>query len=190
MKSIQVFCGSSSGKNEVYHQAALALGDLLIEKNIDLVYGAGNVGLMGIIANRMLEKGGHVIGVIPDFLMKKEVGHTGISELIIVDSMHIRKVKMYERSEGTIVLPGGYGTLDELFEMLTLVQLGQQAHPIGILNINGYFDHLLRQLDHMVKEEFLKPFHRALLIDAATPEELIHKMETFEKPAVKGKWWN
>ena len=118
MKSIQVFCGSSSGKNEVYHQAALALGDLLIEKNIDLVYGAGNVGLMGIIANRMLEKGGHVIGVIPDFLMKKEVGHTGISELIIVDSMHIRKVKMYERSEGTIVLPGGYGTLDELFEML------------------------------------------------------------------------
>jgi len=189
MNSIQVFCGSSSGKNPVYATIAQDLGYLLAEKGIDLVYGAGNVGLMGVLADAALEKNGTVIGVIPHFLMDKEVGHTGISELILVDSMHIRKVRMYERSEGTIVLPGGFGTLDELFEMLTLVQLGQQQHPIGILNAFGFFDPLLAQLDQMVKEQFLKPFHRAILLDAPDAESLISKMENYQTPEAQGKWW-
>ena len=189
MKSIQVFCGSSMGNNPLYTQAAADLGNFLADRSIDLVYGAGNVGLMGVLAETVLEKGGNVIGVIPHFLMEKEVGHTGITELILVDSMHIRKVKMYERSEGTIVLPGGFGTLDELFEMLTLVQLGQQKHPIGILNVGGYFDLLLAQLDHMVQEQFLKPFHREIMLDAPDAETLYEKMAAFEVPVDRGKWW-
>ena len=189
MKAIQVFCGSSSGKNPVFAQAAEDLGRIFIDQNIELVYGAGNVGLMGIIANTMLAKGGKVIGVIPEFLMKKEVGHRGLTELIIVDGMHTRKVEMYKRAQGTIVLPGGFGTLDELFEMLTLAQLEQHPYPIGILNINGYFDHLLAQLDRMVQEEFLKDFHRDLLLSAPDPITLLDKMRAFEPLDDKGKWW-
>jgi uncharacterized protein (TIGR00730 family) len=144
---------------------------------------------MGVIANTLLDGGGTVIGVIPDFLMQKEVGHTEISELIIVDSMHTRKVEMYKRCEGTIVLPGGFGTLDEMFEMLTLAQLEQHPHPIGILNINGYFDALLQQLDYMVEEQFLRPFHRAILLHDSDPNELLKKMEAYEPPSNLGKWW-
>jgi uncharacterized protein (TIGR00730 family) len=189
MKAIQVFCGSSLGNKQVYIDAARELGQLFLDRNIDLVYGAGNVGLMGIIANTMLEGKGTVIGVIPDFLMAKEVGHSGISELIIVDGMHTRKVEMYKRAEGTIVLPGGFGTLDELFEMLTLAQLEQHPHPIGILNINGYFDLLIQQLDLMVEEQFLRPFHREILLHDANPEALLKKMEAYEPPTNLGKWW-
>lgn len=189
MKAIQVFCGSSVGKNPVYAASAKKLGEVLLEQEIDLVYGAGNVGLMGIIANTMLEGGGTVIGVIPEFLMQKEVGHTAISELIIVDGMHTRKVEMYKRAQGTIVLPGGYGTLDEMFEMLTLAQLEQHPHPIGLLNINGYFDHLIRQLDFMVEEQFLRPFHRSILLHDSVPEALLKKMVTYEAPTNLGKWW-
>jgi hypothetical protein len=189
MKAIQVFCGSSSGKDPIYAASAKKLGEVFVERGIDLVYGAGNVGLMGVIANTMLEQGGTVIGVIPDFLMKKEVGHNGISELIIVDGMHTRKVEMYKRAQGTIVLPGGFGTLDELFEMLTLAQLEQHPYPIGLLNIKGYFDHLLAQLDHMVQEQFLQPFHRNLLLSAPDPESLLEKMRTFQPLSDQGKWW-
>lgn len=189
MKAIQVFCGSSSGKDPIYAASAKQLGNVFIENSIDLVYGAGNVGLMGIIANTMLDQGGKVIGVIPDFLMKKEVGHKGISELILVDGMHTRKVEMYKRAQGTIVLPGGFGTLDELFEMLTLAQLEQHPYPIGLLNIKGYFNHLLAQLDHMVAEKFLKDFHRNLLLSAADPHALIEKMLAFQPLGDKGKWW-
>ena len=189
MKAIQVFCGSSLGNKQVYIDAARELGQLFLDRNIDLVYGAGNVGLMGIIANTMLEGKGTVIGVIPEFLMAKEVGHSGITELIIVDGMHTRKVEMYKRAEGTIVLPGGFGTLDELFEMLTLAQLEQHPHPIGILNINGYFDLLIQQLDLMVEEQFLRPFHREILLHDANPEALLKKMEAYEPPTNLGKWW-
>lgn len=189
MKAIQVFCGSSSGQNPIYAKAAQELGQVFVDQNIDLVYGAGNVGLMGIIANTMLEQGAKVIGVIPEFLMKKEVGHHGITELILVDGMHTRKVEMYKRAQGTIVLPGGFGTLDELFEMLTLAQLEQHPYPIGILNISGYFDHLIAQLDHMVQEGFLKDFHRELLLSAADPITLLEKMRAFEPLGDKGKWW-
>ena len=190
MKSIQVFCGSSSGKNPIYTQAAIELGEIFIEEEIALVYGAGNVGLMGAIANKMLDEGGTVIGVIPDFLMKKEVGHKGITELIIVDSMHVRKVEMYKRAEGTIVLPGGFGTLDELFEMLTLAQLEQHPHPIGIYNVNGYFDYLGQQLDRMVEEQFLKPFHRNMLFSESDPRVLLQKMRNYEYVIAEGKWWD
>lgn len=189
MKAIQVFCGSSLGNKQIYIDAATSLGKIFLKRGINLVYGAGNVGLMGIIANTMLEGGGTVIGVIPDFLMQKEVGHTKIDELIIVDGMHTRKVEMYKRAEGTIVLPGGFGTLDELFEMLTLAQLEQHPHPIGILNINGYFDLLIQQLDHMVKEQFLRPFHRDILLHDSDPEALLEKMAAYEPPTNLGKWW-
>lgn len=189
MKAIQVFCGSSLGNKQIYIDAARKLGQIFLAHNIDLVYGAGNVGLMGIIANTVLEGKGTVIGVIPDFLMAKEVGHEGISELIIVDGMHTRKVEMYQRAEGTIVLPGGFGTLDELFEMLTLAQLEQHPHPIGILNINGYFDFLIQQLDHMVEEQFLRPFHRDILLHEADPEILLEKMKAYKPTPNLGKWW-
>ncbi|HKK75348.1 MAG TPA: TIGR00730 family Rossman fold protein [Saprospiraceae bacterium] len=189
MKAIQVFCGSSLGNKQVYIDAAKRLGEIFLERQIDLVYGAGNVGLMGIIANTMLAGKGTVIGVIPEFLMAKEVGHSEISELILVDGMHTRKVEMYKRAEGTIVLPGGFGTLDELFEMLTLAQLEQHPHPIGILNINGYFDLLIQQLDHMVEEQFLRPFHREILLSDADPEALLKKMAAYEPATNLGKWW-
>jgi len=189
MKAIQVFCGSSTGKGAIYSAAAQQLGEIFLKREISLVYGAGNVGLMGVIANTLLEGNGKVIGVIPDFLMEKEVGHTGITELIIVDGMHTRKVEMYKRAEGTIVLPGGFGTLDELFEMLTLAQLEQHPHPIGLLNINGYFDLLLQQLDYMVKEQFLRPFHREILLHDSTPEGLLEQMAAYQPATNLGKWW-
>lgn len=189
MKAVQVFCGSSLGNKQVYIDAAKRLGEIFLERDIDLVYGAGNVGLMGIIANTMLAGEGTVIGVIPEFLMAKEVGHSEISELILVDGMHTRKVEMYKRAEGTIVLPGGFGTLDELFEMLTLAQLEQHPHPIGILNVNGYFDLLIQQLDHMVEEQFLRPFHRKILLYDADPEALLQRMATYKPATNLGKWW-
>jgi uncharacterized protein (TIGR00730 family) len=176
MNSVAVFCGSSKGNHPLYVQLANDLGVLLAQRSITLVYGAGNIGLMGAVADGALKNGGHVIGSIPHFIKEKEVCHTGLSELFAVDTMHERKQIMAEKSEGFIILPGGFGTLDELFEILTWKQLKLHAFPIGILNWNGYYDHLIAHIEHMIQEGFVKPQFRKLFIvekDAAT---LLDKM--------------
>ena len=188
MKSAVVFCGANTGSNPIYSDAAAEMGRLLVQRNIQIVYGAGKVGLMGVLANSALEAGGEVIGVIPFFLRKKEVCHEALSKLYVVDSMHERKIKMAQLSDAVIVLPGGYGTMYEVFEMLTLAQLGQGAHPIGFLNINGFFNPLIQQLELMVAEGFLKPTHRKLALVAQTIPELLDKLEQYETPSREGKW--
>ncbi len=188
MKSIAVYCGSNKGKRPIYAEAAATLGNYLATQNIDVVYGAGNVGLMGIVADRALEAGGRVIGVIPHFLRKWEVCHEGLSELIIVDSMHERKVEMTRLSQGAIILPGGFGTLDELFEIITLVQLEQEQQPIGLLNVEGYYDHLIAHLDRMTEEGFVHSKHRAMVYANADMDKLVKDMNAhvFEKVQ---KWY-
>lgn len=188
MQSAVVFCGANTGANPIYTEAAVEMGRALAQRNIRIIYGAGKVGLMGVLAEAALRAGGEVIGVIPFFLRKKEVCHEGLSKLYVVDSMHERKIKMAQLSEAAIVLPGGYGTLDEVFEILTLAQLGQGRHPAGILNINGFYDALIAQLDHMRAEGFLKPAHRELLIVADTVSSLLDKLEGYEAPPGEGKW--
>lgn len=188
MRSILVFCGSNTGDHSIYQTAAYELGKTLAEKSIRLIYGAGNVGLMGILADAALAHGGMVMGIIPDFLRDKEVCHEGLTELIIVKSMAERKLIMAKQCDGVITLPGGYGTLDELFEMLTLAQLSQMNLPVGILNIHGFFDPLLNQLDLMHREKFLKTAHRQLLIAAEDIHTLLLKMSTFKMEEPVGKW--
>lgn len=188
MKAVQIFCGSNAGNDPVFARITQHLADILIRENLTLVYGGGNVGLMGILADRMLEQEGTVIGVIPTFLQEREVCHAGLTELILVDSMHERKIEMAERSDGVIVLPGGFGTMDEFFEMLTLVQLSQLEQPIGILNTNGFYDLLLRQLDHMLAMGFLKPQHRAMVISDADAEVLLQKLRDYSPAQKTGKW--
>jgi uncharacterized protein (TIGR00730 family) len=188
MKSILVFCGSNKGTHPIYTKIARQTGALLAERGYRIVYGAGNVGLMGALADAALEKEGYVIGVIPYFLQEKEVCHEGLTELHVVDSMHERKVRMAKLSDGVLVLPGGYGTLDELFEMLTLVQLGKARHPLGLLNVSGYYDHLIAHLYHMQREGFLRDQHRELLLADDNLEDLLKRMEHFRMPAAKGKW--
>jgi uncharacterized protein (TIGR00730 family) len=190
MKAIAVFCGSSKGSNPIYARMARQLGEALVEANITMIYGAGNVGLMGVIADAMLEKGGKVIGVIPGFLKEKEVCHGGLTELFVVDSMHERKVKMAELSDGVIVLPGGYGTLDELFEMLTLVQLGQDDQPIGILNVNGYYDHLKQHIELMHRERFLREVHLNMVLFDTQIDSLLQQLQEYEFEPPQGKWWD
>ena len=188
MQSALVFCGANSGNNPIYAETAKATGKMLAEQGVRLVYGAGKVGLMGEVAEGALQAGGEVIGVIPFFLRKAEVCHEGLSHLYVVDSMHERKIKMAQLSDTVIVLPGGYGTLDEVFEMLTLAQLGQGAHPNCFLNLNGYFDLLLQQLDRMEQEGFLKPIHRQLSLTASSLPEMFQKLEAYEAPPKEGKW--
>lgn len=154
MKSICVFCGAGKARNPVYNDRARELGNLIAERNIKLVYGGASVGLMGTVADGVLEKGGDVYGILPDFLFKKEVGHTGIQKLEIVDSMHIRKQKMYESSDAFIILPGGIGTLDEFFEVFTWSQLELHNKPIGLYNINNYFNKLLNFISETIAEGF------------------------------------
>lgn len=187
MKTICVFCGANSGFSGVYAEAARSLGRLLASRGIRMVYGAGKVGLMGIIADEMLAHGGEVIGVIPHFLMAKEVGHTGLTELIQTDTMHERKKIMADLSDGFIAMPGGFGTMDELNEILTWAQLGLHGDPIGLLNVAGYFDPLLGMFDHMVKEGFLRQENRAIVLDDTNEMALLAKMEAFVPPGVP-KW--
>ncbi len=187
-RSIVVFCGSNPGKLPAPAATAKRCGQWLARRHIDIVYGAGNIGLMGVLADAALAEGGRVIGVIPGFLKEKEVCHTGLSELHVVDSMHERKIIMARLSQAVLVLPGGYGTLDELFEMLTLVQLGQHTHPIGILNEDGFYAPLLQQLDHMEASGFLRPEHRRLILDGPSLEGLLERMQTYEPPQTQGKW--
>ena len=176
MRSIAVYCGSSSGSKSVYAEGAKSLGQHLAKAKIELIFGAGCVGLMGIVADAVLENGGQATGVIPTFLVKWEVAHKGLTEMIEVETMHERKQIMCDRADAVIVMPGGFGTLDEFFEMLTWAQLGLHKKPIGVLNINGYFDHLFAQLDHMVQEGFLKKQNKDLVIVSDDVNTLLEKL--------------
>lgn len=187
MKSILVYCGANSGTSPIYKQTAIDLGKIMAERNIRLVYGGGSVGLMGTIADAVLENGGDVVGIIPHFLDKMEVGHKNLPEIHKVDTMHQRKAMMEQMCDGIITLPGGYGSMDELFEILSWSQLGLHQKPIGLLNVNGFYDYLLLQLDKMVTEGFLKQPNRDLLIVSDNIEDLLLKMEDF-KPSHHTKW--
>lgn len=164
MQSICVFCGSGRGGDLIYEESARRLGHLLAERGIGLVFGAGHIGLMGVVADAVLEKGGTAVGMIPQALVDKELAHSGLTELHVVETMHQRKALMAERAEAFIALPGGLGTCDELFEILTWRQLQIHTKPIGILNIGGYFDDLLNWINHAIGEDFIRPSHRELFI--------------------------
>ena len=187
MKSITVFCGSNSGFRTDYAEAARALAQIFVRQNIRLVYGGGNVGLMGIIADEVMRRGGEVVGIIPDSLDQKEVGHRGITELRVVSSMHERKALMAELADGFIAMPGGIGTFEEFFEILTWAQLGFHEKPCAILNIAGYYDGLLALCDNAVTEGFLRPAHRQLILEDSNPEFLLEKMRNL-KPLPVEKW--
>ncbi len=181
MNSIAVFCASSLGNSTIYQQAAQAVGTLLVERDMTLVYGGGRVGLMGVVADTVMQLGGKAIGVIPRFLATAEIAHQGLTELIMVESMHQRKLKMSELSEGVITLPGGYGTLEELTEMLTWSQLQLHSKPIGILNVNGYYDHLIQLFDCMVQEGMLKESNRNIALFSNDPADLLQQMEAYRQ---------
>lgn len=187
MKSIVVFCGSADGYSELYKEAAYELGAILAERRVELVFGGGKVGLMGAVADGALNNGGKVIGVIPDFLKTKEVGHEGLTKLITVDSMHARKLRMHELSDGIIAMPGGWGTMEELFEMMTWGQLGLHQKPIGILNVNGFYDAFTALVTNMVTEGFLKEIYQEMLLVSPDPLELLDMMNNYTPPEVK-KW--
>lgn len=187
LKSVCVFCGSSLGSRAIYAAAAVSLAKYFAATNITLVYGGSKVGLMGLLADTVLAAGGKVIGVIPQVLVAKEVAHQGLSDLRIVDSMHQRKALMAELSDAFIALPGGYGTFEEFCEVLTWKQLGLQSKPCGLLNVEGYYDYLLRLFDHAVTEQFLKPEHRRLVLSSDNPAALVRKLFTTPAPAVD-KW--
>jgi len=182
MKRIAVFCGSSKGFNKEYATEAEKLGDYFAKNNIGLVYGGGKIGIMGAIADRMIRSNAEVIGVIPGLLKHEEVAHTDLSEMIVTKKMSKRKVKISKLVDGYIALPGGFGTLDEIFEALTLGQLGIENKAIGILNTNQFFKHTLLQLDHMVQEGFLKKENRDMIMVSESVEDLIEKMQSYKAP--------
>lgn len=187
MKRITVFCGSSFGTDDVYRSEAFLVGQTLARQGKELVYGGANVGLMGVVADGVLSEGGKATGVLPYFMQEKEIAHQGLTELILVDSMHERKTKMNELCDAAIALPGGFGTMEEFFEMLTWAQLGLHKKPLGLLNTAGFYDALLTLADTMVQQGFLKQLNRDMLISAATIGELLDKMHQYVPPAVI-KW--
>ena len=187
LKAVCIYCGSSPGENIAYREAASLLGRIFAERGIRLIYGGGSVGLMGVAADACLAGGGEVIGVIPRLLMEKEVGHKHLTKMYVVENMHERKALMTDLADGFIALPGGYGTLDELFEALTWLQLGYHGKPVGILNVAGFFDHLLKFIDHARDERFLRPQHHASLSTDVDLTKLLDKMEAAEAPDAS-KW--
>jgi uncharacterized protein (TIGR00730 family) len=187
MKRITVFCGSSSGTDGIYEKHAFKLGESLAEHKIGLVYGGTNVGLMDAVANGSLSKGGEVIGVLPVFIKIRGIDHKNLTELILVDTMHERKTRMNELSDGTIALPGGFGTLEEFFEVLTWGQLGLHRKPAGIMNINGFYNPLKDLTEKMVKEGFLKEENLKMLLISDDIENLLEQMENYIAPTVS-KW--
>ncbi len=189
MKSICVFCGSSTGNDPAYASAAAALGGALAESDITLVYGGGHVGLMGTVADAALHAGGEVIGVIPKALIEREIGHTDLTKLHVVNSMHERKALMSELSDGFVVLPGGNGTLEEFFEVLTWAQLGEHQKPCGLLNVANFYDPLLAVFDHMTATGFVREQHRHLVLVETVPQALIEAFASF-KPSTTPKWIN
>jgi uncharacterized protein (TIGR00730 family) len=184
MKSIVVFCGSSEGYDESYREAAYNLGAMLAARNVRIIYGGGRIGLMGALADGAIEHGGLITGVIPYFLHTKEIAHPGLTELITVDTMHERKLKMQELSDGVITLPGGWGTMEEMFEMLTWGQLGLHAKPVGLLNVNGYYEALKTMSNYMVQEGFLSECASTSLLMSESMEELIELMDAYTAPDI------
>ena len=187
MNKITVFCGSSLGNDKGFEGQAERLGEKLASENIALVYGGANVGLMGALANAVLKNSGKVIGVLPKFLQSKEIAHSGLTELILVNSMHERKTLMNDLCDGAIALPGGFGTLEEDFEMLTWGQLGLHKKPIGLLNVNGFYDNLINFLDNTVDKGLLKETNRKMVLVSDNIEGILTKMKTYKAPNM-GKW--
>ena len=187
MKRVCVFCGSSPGVRKSYALAATKLAENLVASGLSIVYGGGNVGLMGALADAALQAGGEVIGVIPDMLAAKELAHAGLTELRVVGSMHERKALMAELSDAFIAMPGGYGTFEEFCEILTWTQLGLKQSPCGLLNIDGYYNHLLKLFDHAVAEQFVKPVHRRMVLDDSDPASLVARLKGYSAPVVD-KW--
>jgi uncharacterized protein (TIGR00730 family) len=187
LQRLCVYAGSNRGADPAYADAAAALARLLAERGIGLVYGGGHVGLMGVLADNVLEAGGEAIGVMPQSLVDREIAHTGLTELRVVSSMHERKALMADLADGFVAVPGGIGTLEELIEAYTWSQLGIHRDPVGLLNVGGYYDELAGFLDTAVEARFLVEQHRRLLVIARTPEELLERFAAFEPPAV-AKW--
>ncbi|MBV7531266.1 TIGR00730 family Rossman fold protein [Chitinophaga sp. sic0106] len=187
MKRIAVYCGSSMGSNDIFKEQAMLLGAALAKKGIGVVYGGARVGLMGAIADGALSEGGEVIGVLPHFLQKKELAHNGLTDLILTDTMHERKAKMNELCDGVVALPGGFGTMEELFEMLTWGQLGLHHKPIGLLNTAGFYDALITLAENMTTKGFLSPGNKNMLLHSHNINQLIDIMENY-KPLEGPKW--
>ncbi len=187
MQSLCVFCGSGVGNDPAFGQMAEALGQALVDRQITLVYGGGNIGLMGVIADEVMRGGGRAIGVIPKQLVEKELAHQGITELRVVGSMHERKALMAASADGFLALPGGYGTIEEFSEVLTWGQLGLHGKPMGLLNVSGYFDHFLRFLDHAVEVRLLRPEHRQLVLESDRAETLLQRMTDWRSSPLP-KW--
>ncbi len=187
MKALCVYCGSNPGFRGIYAEAAEALGRALAERGITLVYGGAAKGLMGRIADAVLDAGGEVQGVIPQALMHKEIAHTGITRLHMVDTMHERKALMAKLSDGFVAMPGGFGTLEEIIEIVTWAQLRFHGKPCGLFNVDGYFDHLVAYLEHAEREGFLKPEHRRMLMVADEPRALLEAYERYSAPSTE-KW--
>lgn len=185
MQSIAVFCGSSDGASPVYKESALALGHELAARNLTLIYGGASVGLMGAVADGVLERGGKVVGILPHFLHSREIAHSSLTELIVVDSMHERKLRMSELADGFIALPGGPGTLEEYFEIFTWAQLGLHQKPCGLLNINHYYDSLITHFDIMTGEQFMHDKYRSIVLTDTTPQGMLDQFSSYAPPAVK-----
>jgi uncharacterized protein (TIGR00730 family) len=180
IKSLCVYCGSNFNGDPELKAAVEQLAEAMVSQNIELIYGGGSVGVMGLIADAILARNGKVIGVIPQFLMDKEVGHQHLTEMIVTENMHQRKQKMADLADGFLILPGGFGTLEEFFEVLTWLQLGLHKKPIGVLNIKGFYDPLFKQMDVMVDQKFLKPINRTLVFNEEDPTQMISLMHSFE----------
>jgi len=187
MKRVTVFCGSSNGTDDVFRSKAILLGKTLALHKIELIYGGAKVGLMGAVADGVLNEGGKVIGVLPHFLSTKEIAHDGLTELILVDSMHERKTKMNELCDGVIALPGGFGTLEELFEMLTWAQLGLHKKPIALFNVNGFYDQLISMIQTTVDQGFLQETNQKMLLVSSDVDDLLTQMTDYTAPIVP-KW--
>jgi len=187
LRNLCVYCGSNPGRQGIYLEAARELGRIMAERGIGLVYGGASVGVMGAIADAVLEAGGRAVGVIPESLVRKELAHGGLTELHVTGSMHERKRLMADRADGFLALPGGAGTLEEIFEVWTWAQLGDHRKPCGLYNVGGYYDGLAQFLDHAAGEQFLKPEHRAMLIVEDDARRLLERFAAYEAPTVP-KW--
>ena len=187
MKRVCVFCGSNNGFRPQYADAAIAMAAAMVQRGLGLVYGGGNVGLMGTIADAVMRQGGKVIGVIPDALVERELAHGDVTEMIVVRSMHERKAKMAELADAFIAMPGGFGTFEEFCEIVTWAQLGLHRKPCGLLNVEGYYDPLLALFDHAVSEGFLRPANRLLVIQESDPGRLLENLSSYTLPVTE-KW--
>jgi len=187
MKSIAVFCGANDGSLPIYSEKAQHLGGKLAEMGIRVIYGGAKIGIMGKVAEGALNAGGEVIGVIPNFLQTVEVAHENLTQLLVVETMHERKTKMNELSDGIIALPGGFGTMEEFFEILTWGQLGLHSKPMGLLNVNGFYDSLIAQFDVMVDNKLLKPVNREMVLVSDKTDDLLVRMKQYKAPSV-AKW--